>query len=61
MDTAIEYRSLAARLRREARHEHLPNIRGQKLAAALRWEMLAEEIEMVVRPGHAAPCAGWVF
>lgn len=61
METAIEYRGLAAKLKREAALSTLPNVRTIKLEAAHRWESLADEIEMVVMPGKARPAANWIF
>ena len=61
METAIEYRGLAARLKREAAMCNLANVRELKLEAAHRWESLASEIEFVVMPGKASPTSGWIF
>ena len=61
MEAAIEYRGLAAKLKREAAMSSLPNVRELKLEAAHRWESLAEEIEMVVMPGKSTALEGWIF
>ena len=61
MEAAIEYRGLAAKLKREAAMASLPNVRELKLEAAHRWESMAEEIEMVVMPGKAHAMEGWIF
>ena len=59
MTESIEYRSLAAQLRREAMASRLPRVRELKLSAADRWDVLAEELE------HFSPRqvdrAAWIF
>lgn len=61
MNQVIEYRGLAANLRREAQAANLPNVRGLKLAAAERWEAMALEIENTIRPSGKALADGWIF
>lgn len=60
MEKAIEYRGLAARLRREASLSTLETARQLKMAAAQRWDQLAAEIEMVVAPSVACD-SGWIY
>lgn len=63
MHEAIEYRSLAANLRREAEASLLPRVRELKIAAAERWDILAEEMEHFTAPPAAISPAntGWIF
>lgn len=61
MESVIEYRGLAAKLKREAAIATLPRVRDLKLEAAIRWESLASEIEMVVMPGRPSTTASWIF
>ena len=61
MEKAIEYRALAARLRREAAMAALQHARETRLAAAERWDVLASEIEMVAEPGATASSRDWIF
>lgn len=61
MEAAIEYRGLAAKLKREAAMATLPNVRDVKLEAAHRWESIANEIEMVMMPGRSSATANWIF
>ena len=61
MDKAIEYRGIAAKLKREAASAGLPQVRSLKLGAALRWETLAQEIELVVAPSAHQSNANWIF
>lgn len=61
MEKVIEYRALAARLRREASMAALQHAREVRLAAAERWDMLASEIEMVVAPGETASSRDWIY
>jgi len=50
MESINEYRALAAKLKREGMASLLPNVRELKLNAARRWEELADETELVIRP-----------
>lgn len=61
MEKAIEYRGIAARLKREAERAALPQVRRLKLSAATRWEALAQEIEVVVAPAACQDSANWIF
>lgn len=61
MDRAIDYRAIAARLKREAEMAALPQVRSLKLGAARRWETLAQEIELVVAPSARQTSAHWIF
>jgi hypothetical protein len=60
MELAVAYRARAARLKREGMSCLLPNVRHLKLNAARRWEALAEEAEMVARPGNRS-AANWIY
>ena len=61
MESAIEYRGLAAKLKREAAIATLPRVRDLKLEAAHRWESMANEIEMVIMPSKTASANNWIF
>ena len=61
MEKAIEYRTIAAQLRREAMSIALDRARQIKIAAAERWDELAAEIEMVVAPSTASLRRDWIF
>jgi len=61
MDKAVEYRGIAAKLKREAASAGLPQVRSLKLGAASRWETLAQEIELVVAPSAHQSSANWIF
>jgi len=61
MNQVIEYRGLAANLRREAQVANLPNVRGLKLKAAERWEAMAMEIENTIRPSGKSIADGWFY
>ena len=63
MTEAMSYRSLAAQMRREARATNLPCVRNVKLAAAERWEVLAEELEHfgVRGTAHKDDRAAWIY
>jgi len=61
MSQVIEYRGLAANLRREAQIAMLPNVRGMKLKAAECWEAMAQEIENTIRPSGKSLADGWIF
>jgi hypothetical protein len=61
MDKVIEYRGIAAKLKREAASACLPQVRSLKLGAASRWETLAQEIELVVAPSVHRPSANWIY
>ena len=63
MRKAIEYRGIAAKLRREAMATSLPQQRQLNLSAAARWEILAEEIEAVTAPAFPSLSqhSGWVM
>lgn len=63
MTEAISCRSLAAQMRREARAAGLPRVRELKLAAATRWDVLAEELERFGAPPAMARTASadWIF
>ena len=60
MNKIAEYRSLAAKFRREAEAAALPQLRDANMAAAERWEALADELE---RSRHvlAKPLPQWIF
>lgn len=55
MSRASEYRNLAAKFRREAASAALPQLRQIDLAAAERWEFLADEVD---RADSSAPPRG---
>ena len=63
MEDAIEYRSLAAQMRREAQAAVLPRVKEMKLAAAHKWDCMAEEVERVTHCALSNPQerAAWVF
>ena len=63
MNEAIEYRSLAAQMRREAMASLLPRVRELKLSAADRWDVLAAELEHFSHSPLASPAerAAWIF
>jgi hypothetical protein len=61
MDKAIEYRGIAAKLKREAASAGLPQVRNLKLGAASRWETLAQEIETIAAPSAHQSRANWIF
>jgi hypothetical protein len=61
MEKAIVYRTIAAKLRRDATNIALERARQIKLAAAERWDELAAEIEMVVAPSTASVRRDWIF
>jgi hypothetical protein len=60
MQKAIEYRSIAARLRSEAAVSGLEHARQMKLSGAERWEALAREIEMVIAPSRRGRNSCWI-
>jgi hypothetical protein len=59
MEKVIAYRSIAAKLRREAAVAGLERARQMKLAGAARWEVLANEIEAVISPSQRMD--GWIY
>ena len=61
MEKVFEYRSNAAALRREAANLNLEQARRVKLAAAVRREALAIEIETVIAPSQAQTSRDWIF
>ena len=63
MHKAAEYRGIAAKLRREAMATTIPRQRDLNLSAALRWEILAEEIEAVTAPAfpRLSQRSNWVY
>jgi hypothetical protein len=52
MTKAAEYRSLAAKFRHEAEDATLPHLREINLAAAEKWDALAEELEQTNQLFH---------
>jgi hypothetical protein len=60
---AAEYRGIAAKLRGEAMATSLPRQRQLNLSAALRWEVLAEEIEAMTAPAfpRLSQRSNWVY
>lgn len=63
MSKATEYRQLAAKFRQHAHLSSLPQRRQLALAAAERWEALADEAEITAGP-TAALCGAqpsWTF
>jgi hypothetical protein len=61
MEKIIEYRGIAAKLKREAQCALLPQVQRLKLAGAQRWEALADELEMVVLPSLGQQRRDWIF
>ena len=61
MEMVVEYRTLAAQLRREAQIAALPNVRGVKLAAADKWEAMAREIETMIAPSLKAHVQAYIY
>jgi len=63
MDRAAEYRGIAERFRRQALATSLPRQRELNLSAARRWEMIAEEIEVMTAPAYAnlSQPGGWFY
>jgi hypothetical protein len=60
MSKVTEYRGLAAKLRREAEDASLPHLRITNLAAAERWEALADELDRA-RELTAKPLPRWIL
>ena len=60
MSKVTEYRSLAAKFRRDAENASLPNERAANLAAAERWEALADELDRSERILHK-PLPEWLL
>ena len=60
MTKAAEYRGLAAKFRREAEAATLPDVRISSLAAAERWDILADELERSDSL-HRQPLPQWIL